>query len=97
MFWRRWLQSFLCAVSYYRNPIIEDYTQVIYIIGKGDIPSMSLTGPKSMRKVDGLSLIFINFYVSTLTLRFNNTETSLQLPGIMTLVAVCRIYKCVIK
>jgi hypothetical protein len=40
---------------------------------KGDIPSiqckMSLKGPKSMRKVDGLSLIFIDFYVPALTPR----------------------------
>jgi hypothetical protein len=32
-----------------------------------------------MRKVDGLSLSFIDFYVPALTLRLNNTETSLQL------------------
>jgi hypothetical protein len=40
------------------------------MIDKGDIPSiqckMSLGGPKSMRKVDGLSLIFIDFYVPAL-------------------------------
>jgi hypothetical protein len=32
-----------------------------------------------MRKVDGLSLIFIDFYVPALTPRLNSTETSLQL------------------
>jgi hypothetical protein len=41
------------------NPHIEDYTQIFYIIDKGDIPSiqckMSPRGPKSIRKVDGLS------------------------------------------
>jgi hypothetical protein len=35
---------------------------------EGDIPSiqckMNLRGPKSKRKVDGLSLIFIDFYVA---------------------------------
>jgi hypothetical protein len=63
------------------------------MIGEGDIPSiqckMSLMGPKSMRKVDGLSLIFIDFYVSP---RLNSTETSLQLSENITLFAVCRIY-----
>jgi hypothetical protein len=40
---------------------------------------MGLKGPKSMRKVDGVSLIFIGFYVTVLTQRLNSTETSLQL------------------
>jgi hypothetical protein len=49
---------------------------------KGDIPSfqckMSFMGPKSTRKVDGLNLTFIDFYVPALTPRLNSTETSLQ-------------------
>jgi hypothetical protein len=53
------------------------------MIDEGDIPStqrkMSLRGPKSMRKVDGLSLIFIDFYVPVLIPHLNSTETSLQL------------------
>jgi hypothetical protein len=32
-----------------------------------------------MRKLDGMSLIFINFCVPALTPRLNSTETSLQL------------------
>jgi hypothetical protein len=40
---------------------------------------MRLRGPKSMRKVDGLSPVFINFYVPALTPRHNNAETSLHL------------------
>jgi hypothetical protein len=40
---------------------------------------MSLMGPKSMSKVDALSLIIIDFYVPALTPRLNSTETSLQL------------------
>jgi hypothetical protein len=71
------------------------------MIDKGVIPSiqckMSLGGPKSMRKVDGLSLAFIDFYVPALTPRFNSTETSLQLSEIITLFAVCRIYRGVIS
>jgi hypothetical protein len=65
------------------NPLIEDYTQIMYMINEGDIPSiqckMRLRGPKSMRKVDGLNLIFIDFYIPALTPRLNSTETSLQL------------------
>jgi hypothetical protein len=45
------------------NPLIEDYTEIFYMIDEGDILSiqrkMSLSGPKSMRKVDGVSLILI--------------------------------------
>jgi hypothetical protein len=71
------------------------------MIDMGDIPSiqskMSLRWPKSMRKVDGLSLIFIDFYVSALTTRLSNTETSLQLSENITLFAVCRIYTGVVS
>jgi hypothetical protein len=49
-------------------------------------------GAKSMRKVDDLSRIFIDFYVPLLTPRLNSTETSLQLSENVTLFAVCRIY-----
>jgi hypothetical protein len=49
------------------NPLIEDYTEIFYMAGEGDVPSvqckMSLRRPKSMRKVDGLSLILIDFHV----------------------------------
>jgi hypothetical protein len=50
-----------------------------------------------MRKVDGLSLTFIDFYVSALTTRLNSTETSLQLSENITLSAVSRIYTGVIS
>jgi hypothetical protein len=63
------------------------------MIDEGDIPSvqckMSLRGPKSMRKVDGASLIFIDFYVPVLTPHLNSSETSLQLSENITLFAVC--------
>jgi hypothetical protein len=53
------------------------------MIDKGNIPSiqykMSLRGPKSLRKVDGLSLRFIDFYVPAFSPRLISTETSLQL------------------
>jgi hypothetical protein len=78
------------------NPLIEDYTEIFYMIAEGDIPSMqcnlNLRGPKSMRKVDDLSLIFIDFCVPTLTSSLNSSDTSLQLSENLTLYAVCRIY-----
>jgi hypothetical protein len=75
------------------NPLIEDYTQIIYMIDKGDILSVQCKmGPKSMTKVDCLSFIFIDFYVPELTPRLNSTETSLQLSENITLFAICRIH-----
>jgi hypothetical protein len=50
-----------------------------------------------MRKVDVLSLIFIDIYVPVHTPRLNSTETSLQLSENITLFAVCRIYTGVIS
>jgi hypothetical protein len=47
--------------------IIEDYTEIFYMIDEGALPSMSLRGPKPVRKVDGLSLVFIDFFVPALT------------------------------
>jgi hypothetical protein len=65
------------------------------MIDEGDVLfvqcKMSLWGPKSMRKVDGLSLIFFDFYVPVLTPSLNNIETLLQLPENITF-AVCCIY-----
>jgi hypothetical protein len=51
----------------------------------------------SKRKVDGLSLIFVYFYVLAVTPRLKNTETSLQLYDNTTLFVVCRIYTGVIS
>jgi hypothetical protein len=71
------------------------------MIYKGDIPSiqckMRLRGPRSISKVDGLSLIFIDFYVPAITPRLNNTEASLKLSENVTLFAVCRICTGVIS
>jgi hypothetical protein len=59
---------------------------------KGDIPPIqcttSLWVPFSTRKVDGLSLFFICFYVPEFTPLLNSTETSLQLSENTTLFAV---------
>jgi hypothetical protein len=47
------------------NRLIEDYTEIFYMTEEGDIPSiqykMILRRPKSIRKVDGLSLFSIDF------------------------------------
>jgi hypothetical protein len=71
------------------------------MIDEGDIScihcKMGLRGPKSVWKVDDLSLVFFNFYAQALTPRLNGTETSLQLSKSITLVAVCRIYARVIN
>jgi hypothetical protein len=65
------------------NTLIEDYTQIFYMIHEGDMLSiqckMSLREPKFMRKVNGLSLIFIDFFVPAYTPRVNSIETLLQL------------------
>jgi hypothetical protein len=48
------------------NPLIEDYTQIFYMIDKGDIPpihcKMNLRGPKSMRYLNGSR---VESYVTT--------------------------------
>jgi hypothetical protein len=76
--------------------LIEDYIEILYMIDKRYISSIqcrrSLRGHKSMRKVVGLSLIFIDFYVPALTPRLNSTETSLQLSENITVFTICRIY-----
>jgi hypothetical protein len=70
------------------------------MIDEGDILSIhyrtSLQGPKSMSKLDGLSLIFIGFYVLALTPRLSSTETSLQLSENITnsLWGLAHICKC---
>jgi hypothetical protein len=83
------------------NPLNEDYSQIFYIIGKGVILSihckMSLRQPKSMRKVNGVSLIFIDFYVPVLTPHLSSNITSLLLSENITLFAVCVMYKSVIS
>jgi hypothetical protein len=61
-----------------RNPVIDDYNQIFYMIDKGNILSihfkMSLRRPKSMRKADCLLFIFIDFYVPALTPPLNSTD-----------------------
>jgi hypothetical protein len=68
------------------------------MIDKGNIPSiqckMSFRGPKSMRKVNGMSLIFFDFYVPVLTPRLSSSETSLELSENITLCSLSRIYRC---
>jgi hypothetical protein len=71
------------------------------LIDNGDIPfiqyKMSLRGAESMRKVDGLSFMFIDFYVPALTPRLSITEKWLQVPENIIFFAVCRTYTGVIS
>jgi hypothetical protein len=57
--------------------LIEDYTEIFYVTDKGDIRffqyKMSLRGPKSVRKVDGPSLTFVECYVPALTPRLKKS------------------------
>jgi hypothetical protein len=65
------------------KPFIEDYTEIFCMIDEEDVLSvqckMNLRRPKSIRKVDGHGLIFIEFYVPALTPCLNSIKTSLQL------------------
>jgi hypothetical protein len=58
---------------------------------------MRLAGPKSMRKVGGLSIVFIYFDVPALKPRLNSTETSLLLSENIIIFSVCGIYTGVIS
>jgi hypothetical protein len=66
------------------------------MIHKGDVSfiqcKLGLGRPNWMRKVGGLSLIFIDFYVAALTPRVNSTEISLQISENILIFAVCGIY-----
>jgi hypothetical protein len=74
------------------NPLIEDYIEIFYMIDEGDIASiqckMTLREPKSMRKVDGPSLIFIDFNITMLRSRLSSIETSPMLSENITLFAI---------
>jgi hypothetical protein len=47
------------------NPLIEDYTEIFYMINEGDVPSvqcdMSLRCSKAMKNIYGRSFILIYF------------------------------------
>jgi hypothetical protein len=71
------------------------------MIDEGDIPSvrckMILGMCKPVKKVDGLSLFFFDFYVPVLTPRLNSIETLLQLSENIIFFAVCRMYTGVVS
>jgi hypothetical protein len=58
-----WLQP--CRVQSPCNPLIGDYTKILYTIDEVDIPStqckVSLNGLNSVGNVDGLSFSSIDF------------------------------------
>jgi hypothetical protein len=80
---------------------MENYAELFYMTGNEDAPpiqcKLSLRGPKCIRKVDGVNLIIIDFYIIGLTPRLNSTETTPQLSENITLFAICRIYTSVIS
>jgi hypothetical protein len=57
--------------------------KILHDSGRGYVPSVqreaSLSWSKSVREVDGPSVISINFNVPVITPRLNKTETALQL------------------
>jgi hypothetical protein len=54
---------------------------------------MAFRGPESMKKVDELSFMLIDIYISALTQRLNSVENPLQLSQNKTLFAVCHLVK----
>jgi hypothetical protein len=81
------------------NPLIEDYTQIFYMIEEGSVLpiqcKMSLRELKSMRKIDGLSLIYIDFMFQHS--HHVSIAPRLRSSFLRTLFAVCRIYTGVIS
>jgi hypothetical protein len=64
------------------NPLTENYSKIFYMINEGDIASiqckMKVGGPKSTRKVNALSLPFVDFYVSAfISITFQLPRSSL--------------------
>jgi hypothetical protein len=57
------------------EPLVEDYTEVFYMIHEGDVPSIqcevNLRWSKSVREVDSPNYTFIDFNVPALASRFN--------------------------
>jgi hypothetical protein len=82
------------------NPLVEDYTEVLYIISKRVVLTvqceMNLTWPNSMTEVDDPSFIFIDFQVTALASRLYRIQTALQLSENITLFAIYVIYTSVI-
>jgi hypothetical protein len=73
---------------------IKNYTEIVYIFYKGNIPSfqckMSLHRSTSTGEVDGPSLILIDLYVAALTPRLHCIEAALQLSENIALFVVSR-------
>jgi hypothetical protein len=76
------------------NPPVKDYTELIYLIYKLDVPSvqckMFLRRSNSVREIDCLSLIFIDYYVRALTPCVN--QAALELSNNIALFVLCGIY-----
>jgi hypothetical protein len=64
------------------KPPTKDYTQIIILVYKGDVSSiqgqMCLDRFTCTGEIDGLNLIFINFYVPPLATLLHPSEAALQ-------------------
>jgi hypothetical protein len=84
-----------------RKPLIENYTEIFHITDEGDIPSLqckvSLRGPKSVRTLDCLSLIFITFMFQGLRHVPIALRPRCKLSENISLFAACRMYTDVSK
>jgi hypothetical protein len=71
---------------------IENYTEVFYMIHKRNVLSLqrktSLDRSTAVRETDGLSFIFIDFYVPAFT-RLHCSKAALQLSENITFFAIC--------
>jgi hypothetical protein len=82
--------------TYVKSPCNSPIKYYIDIIYKENVPSfhckMSFGRSTPAGEVDGLSLILVNFYVTTLTPRLYCSDAALELPENITLFEVCCIY-----
>jgi hypothetical protein len=85
----------MCSLMY---PFYWCYTSYITWLAKGIFRPLSVRwasrGPNSMRKVDDLSLIFVDFYVPALKVRLNDTENLLQLLRLLPSLLPVALYRC---
>jgi hypothetical protein len=77
---------------------LSDYTKIFHLVYKGDVPSFQcktiLDRSMPAREIDGLSLVFIDFYIPALTPRLHRSEAALELSKNIALCGLYNIYVC---